>query len=752
MQRSILGHTAFLLLAALPVACGGGGSSSGSGIQTPAATVALGDTGASDLSELSITFLELGVSGPGVTAYVIQEGVDDPVTVNALDYQDTAATLGKKLFGAGSYDTLFFKVTMTAKDLAEVDVPVYPMFDPNGSTYSAVETVFPLGPNEFTVADPAEDNQPFLFLHIDVANSVTAGATDGTIVVAPQIFLSTRITMEFDATVTQIDAANGVLEVEDAKGSLYVVQPTTCTMFVGGFDATTSGVGASALFDNVSVGDVLNLSGTLGTDPGCDDPEQKSTFFHPRFVRGEFTTTGITVVNGLVESVVVGVDSTEVTLLVSSSANASTGAPGDVAAGEHFTADFTSTLLYTGHGEVQDLTGHADRLQPGERIGLGVEDLIESAPGDFTGTARLGFLEVSSLCGMVKAVDDEHLVLDGTGTKKDSGDAFAAAAFVAGPGPGPAQQVALGADTDVVVGTGTEIKVGPKTGWTLTQVVDPWYDNQLQGPTHDGMGLGFAPCPDNTGIDFDIDVGPLSAFVDHRADASNVWTVHRLQVEVASDATQKYVSWEAGVPACSTPVNNAHLNNPCIATDSKHRQSLVLGDTLDPNWVNFAQTGAGAFGTSILNAGARVPGATIPTGSDTAGWDDVNERVLLGIDFDGDMYPFDDATDSCANVHEVVWVDLSQAQFFYFNRDPITEAVDMQYLNTYADFKAKVIQLQDDQQSNACGSGFHENAGFGFTGLIDKTSFIEGASTTITPVIRAIDGRVFNGGCVPNPN
>ncbi|MBI5364668.1 MAG: DUF4382 domain-containing protein [Planctomycetes bacterium] len=741
-----------LVLVALPTGCGGGGSSGSLGLETPQATVALGDTGANDLSELSITFHELGVSGSGVTAYVIQEGVDAPVTVNALDYQGSAATLGKKLIEAGSYDTLFFKVTMTAKDLGEIDVPVYPMFAQDGSTYDAVETVFPLGPNEFTVAAPAEENQPFLFLHIDVAQSVAAGDVDGTIRVAPQIFLSTRIHMDIDATVTQVDAAGGVLEVEDAKGTLYVVQPTTCTMFVGGFDAASSGVGTAVLFDNVAVGDVLHLSGTLGVDPGCDDANQKATFFHPHFVRGEFSTVGITIVNGLVESVSTIGETTQVTLLVGQSTDASTGGPGAIDSGEHFTADFASTLLYTGRGEVQDLTSHADRLQIGERIGVGAENVTETDPGEFSGLPRLGFLEMSNLCGMIEAVDDQQLTLDATGAKKDSGDPFACASFLQSPGPGSAPLVALAADTDVVVGAGSEIKVGPKSGWTLTQVVDPWYDNQLRGPAHDGMSFGIGPCSDSAGIDYDFDAGALTAYVDHRIDGSNAWTINRLQIDVASDATQKYVAWEDGVPACSMPANNAYLNNPCIATSSKHRQALVLGDSFAPNWVNLAQSGAGAFGTSILNAGARIPGAAIPPGSDTPGWDDVNERVLLGIDFDGDMYPFDEATDNCSNVQEVVWVDLSQAQFFYFNRDPITDAIDMQYLNTYADFKAKVIQLQDDQQANACGPGFHENAGFGFTGLIDKTSFIEGAATTIVPVIRAIDGRVFNGGCMPDAN
>ncbi|MCK6446142.1 MAG: hypothetical protein L6Q99_07085 [Planctomycetes bacterium] len=732
--------------------CGGGGSGGGgshsSSLGRNAATVALGDVSADQLSELAITFHELALVGPGGPAYLIQDGVDAPVTIDALSYEGTAAPIASRELAAGDYDTLSFKLTITAKDLTSLDVPVYPLFDPTGASYSEIATTFPLGPlNSFSIAEPAAENQPLLFMHVDVANSVADGEVPGSIVVGPRIFLSTRIPMALSGTVTEIDAANELFALEDALGSSYVVEPTDCTSFVAGFDVSKAGVGSAIVLSNLSVGDTLQMEGMLGVDPGCADVGQSSVRYHPHLVRAAFTGVGMALVNGIVQSVDTGGGTPVVTLLVERVTDVATGQPVMTGPGDVFAADFDACLLFTGLGEVHDLTGAADRLQPGEVLGVGVENFAPSGVGTYGGTPRCGFLQVVNLAGMIGAVDDLGLTLLASGTKKQTGDPHPAQAWLPGVG-GPATAVALGTDIDVVVGSGSQVFVGPLSGWALTQLVDPFFDNQLSGPDGlDGQSLG-APCGAATQVDSDIDVGTLCAFVDHQSDGDDVWTIQRLDVNVSSDATQKYVSWEAGTPACTLPVNNAWNNNPCIAVDSKHREAAVLGDSNDPNWHNYAQTGAGAFGTSILNAGALVPGATVPPGSDTAGWDDVDERVLLGIDFDGDMYPFDDYADSCTGLEERVWVDLSQAVFFYFSKDSGTGDVDLQYLASYADFKSKVIALQAAQQAQSCGVGFHENAGFGFAGVIDKNSVESLVGGAIVPVVHAIDGRVFNGGCV----
>lgn len=741
------------LLALAAAACGGGGSDSGTGGTSgnwsrPAATVAMGDVSADQLSELAITFHELALLGPGGVTYLIEDGVDAPVTIDALSYEGTAAPIASRELAAGDYDTLSFQLTITAKDLTNADVPVYPLFDPLGSLYVEVATTFPLGAlNSFSVAEPAADNQPYLFLHIDVANSVSDGEVAGSITVGPRIFLSTRTPMALTGTVTEVDATAGLLAVDDGKGASYVVEPTDCTSFVAGFDSSKAGVGPSILFANVAVGDELSMEGMLGIDPGCADPDQKSVRYHPHFVRTAFDTAGIDLVNGIVESVDTGGGTPVVTLTIQRVTEASTGQAVPTNPGDTFSADFDACLLFTGLGEVHDLSGAAERLQPGEVLGVGVEGFASDGPNAWTGTPRCGFLQTSNLSGMVSAVDDSGLTLAAAGTKKGSGAAHPASAWLPG-NPGPATVVELPTDIDVAVSAGSQIFVGPQSGWSLSQLVDPFFDNQLMGPLGmDNQTLG-APCGDSTQIDVDIDVGALSAFVDHTTGGANTWTIQRFDVNVASDATQKYVSWESGTSACTLPTNGAWNNNSCIAIDSKHREASVLGDSGDPAWHNYAQTGAGAFGTSILNSGALVPGATIPPGSDTAGWDDVNEMVLLGLDFDGDMYPFDDYADSCTGLEERVWVDVSQAIFFYFSKDAGTGAVDMQYLSSYADFKAKVIALQVAQQSQSCGVGFHENAGFGFSGVIDKNSVESMVGGAIVPIIRAIDGRVFNGGCV----
>ncbi|MCC7011864.1 MAG: hypothetical protein IT454_04805 [Planctomycetes bacterium] len=735
-------------------ACGGGGGGDDGGSNTsdflrnPAATVALGDVGASDLSELDITFLELALIGSGGATYLIEEGVDAPVTIDALAYQGTAAPIASRPIAAGSYDTLSFKLTITAKDLSQADVPVYPLFDPAGSLYTGVETTFPLGAlNSFTVAEPADENQPYLFLHIDVANSVASGVVTDSITVGPRIFLSTRTPMALAGTITEIDATEGVFAVEDDKGTAYVVEPTDCTSFVAGFDQSSAGIGSQIAFANLDVGTSVVMDGVLGVDPGCDDLEQNAVRYHPHFLRTEFDTTGIAVVNGIVASVDTGGGPTLITLAVQSVIDAGTNTPIATNPGDTFSGDFTQCLVFTGLGEVRDLTGAAERLQPGEAIGVGVESFASAGAGQWSGTPRCGFLQTSSLGGMVGLVDDTQLVLLDAGVLKSDGSPYPPQAFLASLG-GPATTVTISGDVTVAVGAGSEVFVGPQSGWQLTQVVDAYFDNQLTGPQgYDGQQLS-GPCGDSAQIDLDIDVGALTAFVDHSSGGANTWTIRRLEIYVSSDATQKYVSWESGTPACTLPSNNAWNNAPCIASNSLHRERAQLGDSLEVNWANYAQSGAGAFGTSILNAGALVPGATVPPGSDTAGWDDLNERVLLGIDFDGDMYPFDDFADSCTGIEELAWVDISQAIFFYFSVDPLTSAVDMQYLSSYADFKSKVIDLQAAQQALSCGVGFHQNVGFGFSGVIDKNSIDTLVGGEVIPVIRAIDGRVFNGGCV----
>ncbi|MFT4541546.1 MAG: hypothetical protein ACI841_002200 [Planctomycetota bacterium] len=126
----------------------------------------------------------------------------------------------------------------------------------------------------------------------------------------------------------------------------------------------------------------------------------------------------------------------------------------------------------------------------------------------------------------------------------------------------------------------------------------------------------------------------------------------------------------------------------------------------------------------------------------------MNELLLLGIDFDSDMYLFDDAADSCVVISERVRVDLSRAQFMSFSIDEDTEEVDFRYLNTFEDFKKTVIEMPD-ASGGSCGSGFHQNSGFAFNGLLDKESFVLGdGETAIVPVIRCVSGKVFDGVCV----
>ncbi len=701
------------------------------------------------VEKLHVTFHELALLGPGLETLLIEEGVDAPVTIDALSYEGSAAPIASRPIAAGDYDALRFKLSITARDGLDVDVPVYTLFDPENTLYQEIETSFPLGANAFSVAAPAEDNQPYLFLHIDVQNSLGAGVINDTVTIGPRIFLSTRTFMPLEGVVTAIESNSGLFEVEDANGALFVVEPTDCTNFVSGFDSAKAGIGAQIVFANLSVGDAVSMSGVLGLDPGCDDPDQKAVRYHPRMLTAELAATGITLLQGVIQDVSVAGPDTTVEIALQRALDLGAQTPVMVGPSDVFHAVFTNTLLFTGWGEVQELTGAANRLQIGEAISVGVANFAGDGPNSWTGSALAGFLQPVRLSGMIEAVDDTHLELSMSGVKKGSGAPHPAQAYLQDAMP-PVRAVDLGANVLVEVDAGTQVFVGPRSGWQLSQVLDAYYDNQLTGPAgYDGQTLG-APCGDLGQIDVDIDAGVMTAYVNHLLGGGEVWTIERLDVHLSSDATQKYVSWELGTPGCSLPLNNAWLNQPCIVTSLLHREPATLGDTFEVGWSRYAQSGAGAFGTSILNAGALVPGAVVPPGSDTAGWDDVNERVLLGIDFDGDMYPFDDFLDSCTGLEELVWVDLSQAQFFYFSVDSLTQAVDSQYLSGYADFKTKVIALQAEQGALSCGPGFHQNVGFGFSGVIDKNSVDTLVLGELIPVIRAIDGRVFNGGCVPD--
>jgi hypothetical protein len=746
--------TAFTLTALLS-ACGGGGGGSSTPAPVPAfaqpqATLALGDIGADQLSALSITFQELGVSGAGVTSYLIHEGVDAPVTVNALDYQSGAAPIAKHLIAAGNYDTLFFKLTITARDTLDADVPVHPAFDPQGALYSGVESLFPLGANAFAVTAPAEDDQPFFFLHIDVQKSVNAGDIDGSITIAPRIFLSTSLAMPLDATVTAIHAATGVFEVEDAKLTKYVVQPTTCTTIVAGFGTDQAGVGASAVFANIAVGDALHLEGVLGVDASCSDAAQKAVFYHPHSVRSDLDAAGVHVVHGIVQQVDVALDGTVTVQLRIGSVEQPGGTNLVPPVGQTFAGDFTHTTILAARGEVRDLTDHADRLQVGEVVGVGVANFAAGAGATWSGTPLTAFLGESRVCGMLNDVQADRFTVAGSATKKGAGTSWPACVFWPDLPSGPSGiGVNLGADTTFVTGADSDVRVGPLSGWRLTQVCDAFYDNQLRGPgAEDGQTISADPCALDPDVDLDVDVGALTAYVDHTSAGANTWTIQKLALALSADITQKYTAWFDGVYTCETDTSFAWMNNPCIARDNFHREHITLGG--GPGWHDLGQSGAGVFGTSILNAGSLVPGAETPAGSATAGWDDVQHRVLLGIDFDGDMYPFDAAANSCVGVSERVWVALDSAQFYYFAKDPETGAIDTQYLNTYADFKTKVMALQAAQAANACDAGFHANVGFGFTGVLDKESLMipDADLLQIVPVIRAIDGSVWNGGCV----
>ena len=749
IAKSTLCLASTLLLATLGCGGSGGGrSDSGVNLARSEATVALGDAGYADLASLWITIHAMSLSGPDSTGVLVAEDVDEPIVIDALAYQGTAAPLPGVQLPAGSYDEMSFKLSISAQDADGNPVRVFPIYDPEGSEYSEIETSFALNEmNAFTVSEPAEDNQPLLFLHIDVESSIEAGAFSDSVTIAPALFLSTRVAMSIQGEVSAIDAKRGFFAVEDAEGATFVVQPTDCTTTILGFDAGTAGVSSDVIFDNIAVGDRLSMDGVLGIDPGCDDADQRASFFHPRKIKGELMLDGMVAIEGIVSGVTVAGAQQNVELLVLSSTHlgrTNGGDPGPANEGDSFEADFASTILMAPHGELHDLTGSADRLQIGEIMTVAVADLLAGDPGAFSGTARLAFLRPGFLSGMLTSVEADALVIDADGIKKGSGADWPARAFdeyrVGAP------SVELGGDTTVLTSSASRVLVGPLDGWRLTQVLDPDYDNQLRGPEGpDSQNMGGS-CQAEEDTDIDIDAGGLRAFVNHATNGDDDWTVDRLLVSLSSDATQKYVAWYPGTPACSLPDNDSWMNNDCIADEAKHRERIVLGSGGD--WVNYGQSGAGNFGTSILNAGARVPDAVLPDDSTVAGWDDVNQLLLLGIDFDSDMYPFDDAADSCVGISERVWVDLSQAQFMYFSIDDETDAVDFRYLTTYADFKATVIALQE-ASGGSCEAGFHQNAGFAFTGLLDKESFVLGAGETeIVPIIRCISGKVFDGGCV----
>ncbi len=724
-------------------ACSGGGGTvqvdPPSAIATPRATFALGDASAANLATLAITFHSLSLSGPGGSVAIVDAASDAPVTIDALAYVGSAAPFAGRALPAGEYDHLSFEITVAAVDQAQQPVTVHPLFDDTLS-YEHIATDFPLGPRSFTVAAPADENQPFLFLHVDAEGSVTNGPTNDSIRFSPEIFLSTWIPMELAGTVGEVDATGGVFTLVDAKGATFRVQPTDCTAFVLGVDAGQSGTSRTDLFNGLQAGAVLQMDGFLGRDPGCDDAAQRAPFYHPRRIRGEFAAQGTTEVTGFVT----GVAGTVVDLQVIAARDLTTAQgttsmelqPGHVVHVECATAG-----LFAAGGQETDLTGSPGRLQRGEVLAALVREITAVGPQEHDATGIVANAQRVRISGMLGAVTADAMTIAGAGAKKDGGGPFPATVHF---GDGSFE---FGGDVVVERAVGSYVHVGPLAGWTLDQVVDANYDNQLALPDQpDGQQLGNpGNCGDENDADLDIDAATLVAFVDHRSDASDVWVVHELDVAVSADATQKYVAWYSGTPACTLPSNGSWNNNACIATSGLHRDRIVLGNSSAPGWVNLAQSGAGRFGTAVLNAGARVPGATVPSGSDTAGWDDVNRYLLVGLDFDGDMYPFDAIPDSCVGLSELAWLDLSQAQFTFFQTDTNTGNVDFRYLTTYDEFKAAVIALQDAQQGS-CGPGTHRNSGFDFTGVIDKASL--GSSSV--PVIRCVSGQVFDGGCVPN--